>query len=30
MSATVEIDTRRLRNLSSLFGNDVAIAKDGE
>jgi membrane fusion protein (multidrug efflux system) len=30
MSATVEIDTRRLRNLSSLFGNDVSIAKDGE
>jgi membrane fusion protein (multidrug efflux system) len=30
MSATVEIDTRRRRGLSSLFGNDVSIVKDGE
>jgi len=30
MSATVEIDTRRRRGLGSLFGHDVAIAKDGE
>jgi membrane fusion protein (multidrug efflux system) len=30
MSATVEIDTRRRRGLSSLIGNDVSIVKDGE
>jgi len=30
MSATVEIDTRRRRGLSSLLGNDVSIVKDGE
>src|SRR4029077_9343744 len=30
MSATVEIDTRRRRGLSSLVGNDVSIVKDGE
>jgi membrane fusion protein, multidrug efflux system len=30
MSATVEIDTRRRRGVSSLFGNDVSIVKDGE
>jgi membrane fusion protein (multidrug efflux system) len=30
MSATVEIDTRRRRGLSSLFGNDVSIVKGGE
>jgi membrane fusion protein, multidrug efflux system len=30
MSVTVDIDTRRRRGLGSLFGNDVANAKDGE
>jgi membrane fusion protein (multidrug efflux system) len=30
MSVTVDIDTRRRRSLASLFGNDVARAKDGE
>jgi len=30
MSATVEIDTRRRRGLSSLVGDDVSIVKDGE
>jgi membrane fusion protein, multidrug efflux system len=30
MSATVEIDTRRRRGLSSLVGNDVSIVKDAE
>jgi membrane fusion protein (multidrug efflux system) len=30
MSATVEIDTRRRRGLSSLIGNDVSLVKDGE
>jgi membrane fusion protein (multidrug efflux system) len=30
MSATVEIDTRRRRTLSSLFGSNVSIAKEGE
>jgi membrane fusion protein (multidrug efflux system) len=30
MSATVDIDTRRRRGLSSLIGNDVSIVKDGE
>lgn len=30
MSVTVDIDTRRRRSLASLFGNNVARAKDGE
>ena len=30
MSATVEIDTRRQRNLGSLFGHDVSIAVDSD
>jgi membrane fusion protein (multidrug efflux system) len=30
MSATVDIDTRRQRNLGSLFGRDVSIAVDSE
>ena len=30
MSATVDIDTRRQRNLGSLFGRDVSIAVDSD